>query len=445
MMSCNKRSRRSSATALFALAVLLVGCQPSSARDEQRPRPTPEPEQLRQALYEGYVTPPGVKQECLGRLVFDAPRDMQWGVGPLRFPWVRYGFNERMHGGHDDLWISGTQVLVLVESKQSDLRILVREVEAEKSIAIREYRARATTARRMMERSKSQLADPESGFTEEEKASIRKAVATDEQELAEIDKNIGLIEKSWHPMDLGLPDALGYQAGPDLHAFLLRNGRVYKFLRASGEGDPPFDQRKREFLELVQRFQPRKLHEIPTVRGICVPFGFIPDDGTLPARIEVSLRSLEHPGVIYTIGSKVVGEQGVNGSEPALLKAIGRAGGAGFALGLGREVKAIGPGKALIGALPAQQGGIAMNVADEGQPVVHGYSVYTGYGGWGHSRVLPALTVDMRSFTKKQEPELVNRNPPPLKEAMARYEALLKSIRLRPTQPPMPELAAATK
>lgn len=445
MMSCNKRPYRSGATALITLVVLLVGCQPSNARDEQRPRPTPEPERLRQALHEGYTSPAGAKQECLGRLVFEAPRAMQWGIGPSRFDGYRYGFNERMHGGHDDLWVAGTQIHVLTDSKRAAIESLADNIDARKHNIIRDYRDKVELLKGMNEDRAERLRAPSSEFTEEDKVGIRNAIARDQQRILDIQTDIGLIEKSWHPIDLGIPDALGYQAGPDLHAFLLRDGRVYKFLRASGEGDPPFDQRKREFLELVHGFQPRKLHEIPTGRGICVPFGFIPDDGTLPARIEVSLRSLEHPGVIFTIGSKVVGEQGVNGSEPALLKAIGRAGGAGFALGVGRDVKAIGPGKALIGALPAQQGGIAMNVADDGQPVVHGYSVYTGYGGWGHSRVLPALTVDMRSFNKKQEPELVDRNPPPLKDAMARYEALLKSIRLRPTQPPMPELAPATR
>jgi hypothetical protein len=65
--------------------------------------------------------------------------------------------------------------------------------------------------------------------------------------------------------------------------------------------------------------------------------------------------------------------------------------------------------------------------------------VYTGYGGWGGSAVLPAIVVDMRSFTKEQERAL-KKNPPPLDESLQRLDALLKSIRLRPTTPPMPEL-----
>ncbi len=85
-----------------------------------------------------------------------------------------------------------------------------------------------------------------------------------------------------------------------------------------------------------------------------------------------------------------------------------------------------------------------MNVADPGKPPVRSYSVYTGYAGWNHSRVLPAITVNLRSFTKEQEPTL-KADPPPFEESLARLEALLKSIRLRPTEPQMPELVEVNK
>ncbi|HET7865369.1 MAG TPA: hypothetical protein VFL86_13280 [Burkholderiaceae bacterium] len=146
--------------------------------------------------------------------------------------------------------------------------------------------------------------------------------------------------------------------------------------------------------------------------------------------------------MIYTVGTGVVLERGIDDSEPSGLKAIARAGGAGLGVALagGRDIKRIGPRAARIGALSAEQGGISMNVADAGKPAVNGYSVYTGYGGWGHSRVLPYITVDMRSFTMEQEPTL-KVNPPPVDESLARLDELLKSIRLRPTDVPMPELA----
>lgn len=49
---------------------------------------------------------------------------------------------------------------------------------------------------------------------------------------------------------------------------------------------------------------------------------------------------------------------------------------------------------------------------------MRGYSVYTGYSGWMHSRVLPAITVNLRSFTKEQEPSL-KADPPSFEEGLA--------------------------
>ncbi|MNR68813.1 hypothetical protein D3C85_1936150 [compost metagenome] len=54
--------------------------------------------------------------------------------------------------------------------------------------------------------------------------------------------------------------------------------------------------------------------------------------------------------------------------------------------------------------------------------------------------MLPSILVDMRSYTRLEAPEL-SVNPPPFDQSMERLSALLGSIRLRPTQPPMPELA----
>jgi len=101
--------------------------------------------------------------------------------------------------------------------------------------------------------------------------------------------------------------------------------------------------------------------------------------------------------------------------------------------------KSFGPRPAHIGALSADQGGISLNVADPGKPPVYNYSVYTGYAGWPNSQVLPYITVDMRSFTRQQDKSL-KADPPPFDESLARLDKLLKSIRLRPTQPAMPEI-----
>lgn len=78
-------------------------------------------------------------------------------------------------------------------------------------------------------------------------------------------------------------------------------------------------------------------------------------------------------------------------------------------------------------------------MAAPGKPLTPGYGMFTGYGGWANSQVLPFITVNMLAFTRYQEPTF-KAYPPPFKETLQRHDALLKSIRPRPTEPTMPEL-----
>jgi hypothetical protein len=140
----------------------------------------------------------------------------------------------------------------------------------------------------------------------------------------------------------------------------------------------------------------------------------------------------------------IAGEHGIERPESPLFQATARAstGVFGGALTQGRDTQSVGPKPVNIGALAGSMGGVSMNVADLGKPPVRSYSVYAGYGGWMHSQVLPIITVNMRSFTKEQEPSLKS-DPPAFEESLGRMEELLKTIRLRPTVPVMPELNAA--
>lgn len=264
------------------------------------------------------------------------------------------------------------------------------------------------------------------------------------KEISDDQTSIERIEADWQSLDLGLPDSLGYAAGPTLYAFLLRDGRAYRFMSTGGAHEAPFAERKMAFMDMLQRFRVRQLYEIPTELGLCIPYGFIPDDGRGHFRMEVSWRYTDRPGVLYTIGTAVVGERGLPHGESPVLQATARAGASVLSGGLmaGRQVRSVGPRPVKMGALTAYQGGFSVNVADEGQRPVFSYNVYTGYGGWMHSRVLPAITVNLRSFTPEQDRSL-KVNPPPFDESLQRLDAVLQSIRLRPTDQPMPEMLEA--
>ena len=432
------------------LLTLLMGCEPSSAQNTERvapKEPKPSAEQLRQATHPEYATPPNAKQECLGRLVFDAPREMQWGINaPGSWSGDRFRFTEEMHGGQDYVGVGNVKIVVSAPAKRSHIESMAESADARKVIAIRDYETSIETDKRRIQNMSAKLKDPSRNVNGEDTSSWPQAIEEIKKQIADIETSIANLQKDWHPMDLGLPDSLGYAAGPTLYAFLLREGRAYQFMSTGGQGEPKFEERERAFLDMIKRFQVRKMHDIPKAPGICIPYGFIPDDGRGHFRVEVSMRYADRPGVIYTIGTAVAGERGIEGPESSFLQATARAatGTLSGAMTAGREAKNIGPRVTTIGALPAHQGGISMNVADPGKPPVRSYSVYTGYGGFMHSRVLPNITVNMQSFTKLQEPTL-KADPPPIEESLARLDALLKSIRLRPTDPVMPELAEAMR
>jgi hypothetical protein len=430
------------------LLALLGGCNPSSAQNGKpaaKPEPKPNAEQLRQAINPGYVTPPGSKQECLGRLVFDAPREMQWGINaPGAWSGNRFRFTKDMHGGQDYVGVGNVKVVVSAPAKRADIERMARATDAEMHIAIRDYQTSIETDQGRIDEFQSLLDDPSKNTERWDTSTYPNAIAEIKKQITDAKTSIANLQKDWHPMDLGQPDSLGYAAGPTLYAFLLRDGRAYQFMSTGGEGEPRFEDRERAFRDMIKHFQVRKMHDIPKTPGICIPYGFFPDDGRGHFRIEVSMRYADRPGVIYTIGTTVVGERGNDGPDSTLLQATARAA-AGTLTGVlsaGRDTKSIGPRVVSIGALPGHQGGISMNVAEPDKPPVRSYSVYTGYAGWNHSRVLPAITVNVRSFTKEQESTL-KADPPPFDESLVRLDVLLKSIRLRPTEPVMPELAEA--
>lgn len=423
---------------------LLSACQPSSAQLDLEGPSRPTHEQLHEATHAGHQTPAGGSQECLGRLVWDlGAQPMEWGVmAPGAWSGDKFRFSEHVHGGQDYVGAANISMVVSQPAKWEDIESMQESADARKGIAINHYEDRIKVKKGIVADLEEFIADPSKAPPRDDVSRYPAIIEEYKKEIREAQASIAGLKQDWHPIDLGLPQSLGYAAGPTLYAFLLRDGRAYNFMSVGGEGEAPFDERKKAFLDMLQRFKVRKLYEIPRERGLCIPYGFIPDDGTGHFRMEVSMRYQDRPGVIYTIGTAVVGERGIEQGESPMLQATARSAASLLAGGLteGREVKSIGPRPVQIGALPAYQGGFSLNVAEPGQPPVFNYSVYTGYAGWDHSRVLPAITVNLRSFTKEQDPS-IKENPPPIEESMQRLDALLKGMRLRPTDQPMPELA----
>ena len=54
---------------------------------------------------------------------------------------------------------------------------------------------------------------------------------------------------------------------------------------------------KKHFNAFLKGFRLRPLYEIPKQQGVCIPYGFIADDGTTPRNIAVTMRLTDHPDV----------------------------------------------------------------------------------------------------------------------------------------------------
>jgi hypothetical protein len=432
----SKRLARALCATVFAL---LAACGLADAQHEASTRDPapPSTEQLRLATHPGYTTPPGVRQECLGRLVFDAPRDIEWGLSRSGL-WSgdHFRFTENMHGDDEHVDIGNIGVVVLAPAKWSDIERMQSGTNAEKNIAIRDYQNHLESLKRRIERKEAMLKDPNLNVNNEDLSEIPPAIEEHKRDIAEIETHIAGLQSDYHPIDLGLPQSLGYAAGPTLYAFILRDGRAYQFMSTGGDHAPSFEVRQAAFLDFLKRFRTRALYEIPKEPGICFPYGFFADDGTSHSGTVVSFRFKDRPGVIYTFGAQVAGELGFEG-EAALVQATSTA--TAGRMGIGRDPKTLGPRQFKIGALPGWQGGFSLNVAPEGKPELRNYELYAGTEGAPHSRALQAIRLVMRSFTREQEPSLKT-NPPPIEESSKRFDELLESIRLRPTDPVLPEL-----
>ncbi len=442
----------------------LIGC--SRAQDAAKPAnamPIIDAATLQEGVNPRYVTPAGVKQECVGRQVFDAPWEMEWGV--YRYAWEdrRSGFSEVLQSGSEVLYV-GDDLRIHVSkddrratpgddrerSAQQFLDDWIASRKLRNAAGIRNYTQLSESPRRLIKR----LTELKRKTRDQKKLqSIDREINGYKKEIADNERTIVEIKEDNPELDMGMPDARGWGG----EAIVLRNGYAYQFESSGSSSEEDADestgkktkqetatlvaQSRATFVKAVQNFRYRKLYEIPKGRGICVPYGFWPDDGTATYHTNATLRWADRPNVLYHFDTGTVTRLG---SELTGMKAGAVAG-----MGLGsifqaeatkRVKQRIGPRPALIGGLRGEQGGAVLNVADDDKPPVLNYMMYTGYGGYGGSQVLPFVIVEMKSYTKEQEPALKD-NPPPFDESVQRLERFLKSVRLRPTDVPMPELS----
>lgn len=379
-----------------------------------------------------------VKSECLGRLVFEVGKEIQWPVYyrpdyPANL--FNRSFGKQVAAPGDIMRFGSTNIAV------------IGSVEGVKKEEIFESTPAALEAHLL-----DRIASTRSYIAElkEKKASVHE-VAEEERWIQGWQKTIKEDREVFEGYDPGVPASQGYWRsiieGNDetnrysvLRAYLTRGEHIYIFESAVRMKTPSDKEKhKRNFSHMLTTFRTRAPNEIPSEPGVCFPFGFIPDDGRTVVEFKQSLRFTDAPAVLYTIETGTV--------HPRRLKTTVFMAAAHSSMNPPpadeeSDVKAvvtqrIGPHSISMGGVKAMQGGVVMK-AEAGGKKYDVYNVYSGYSGWLGTAVLPYMLVEMHSVNMQRATEL-KEFPPPFAQSKERLDVILKSMRWRPTNPAMSE------
>ncbi|AXV79176.1 hypothetical protein CJO79_19605 (plasmid) [Ralstonia solanacearum] len=461
-----RSSKRQLAGYLMAIALAVFGCssyagervlkevEVTNRLGERVKIPNPSREDRLEATAPGYVTPAGGRMECLGRLMFDVPNgaNFEWAVPSGA---SKYGAYERLSQYFDNGTGRGR-----IEIETPELRTVfavygpVTPVLRDEFLNDRQHMNKATLSgllsaeKRQKERIEMFRQNPELAGP-----GIRELL---DDELKSIEQDIADLKADRYQkaIDLGRPDSAAYRSDDHkLASSYLRGsivlGKHLVAFESMLRADIPLHGRPTEaqwtaaedaLRKLVSQLQARELYEIPKERGFCLPYAFLRDDGTFGNEISASFRLADSPAVIYKLNFAAV--PAGTPSATTLINATGRsmAGLVGSSPEGMKVTQRLGPRPVKIGALTSEQGGVVVEAQRPGKPPREGYHAYAGNAGWSGSQILPTIEVVMESASRERYPKL-NADAPPYAEARPRFDALLKSIRLRSTVPPMPELS----
>ncbi|MGF6182283.1 hypothetical protein ABIB42_003315 [Massilia sp. UYP32] len=411
------------------------------------PSRIPDAKRVLEVTAPNYRPVAGLESECLGRLVFEVKNKIEWPVY-YNVPhgsgfWGR-SFSNNVRSSGDTLRFGNTYIAVIGSVSGSSKEKIFDITPPAREANLRELIERS---RRYIDEQRRENKDAES---------LRREVKQREEFIQMWQKSIEEMREKFEPFDPGVPASYGYWTSTleggiymtkysNYRAYLTRGDYIYIF-ESTVKMDTPAakEAHRRDFSAMLKSFRPRALHEIPTEPGVCIPYGFIPDDGRTVVEFKQSLRFPDAPGVLYTIETGTVHPRR---SKAPLLHALAHA-------SINpppqmREdearpvvIKRIGPQSVKMGGLSASQGGVVLQAGLEGQKYDI-YNVFTGYGGWLGTYVLPYILVEMHTVNRAVATE-ITQHPPPFEQSKQRLDTLLGGMRWRPTSPPMAEFSSAS-
>lgn len=436
----------------LAIALILLGrvsnvlhaADLSVDATEVAPSRTPTPDDLLKITAPDYQKPVGVNSECFGRIMFEVNGVDEWPTYYRHmYPKGIFArsFSDNIGDPYDSMRFGDTFIAVVASTKKFPKENVFKATPFGRMVALqknieekRAYIARLKKAGKI---------------TDTDKAEIE----AQSQDIQRFETIIAEYGKKFEKFDTGLPNSEAYWTSEDssvdnsdlrsiLRAYLTRGDHIFVFesnVKMKTTADK--ENHKKKFSSVLSNFRPRAANEIPSERGVCVPFGFIADDGETPIAFKQSIRFSDAPGVLYTLSTGTVDPRNIKAAPLLAMAEAAISPPAPEKPGdpVPKVIQRIGPRMVKMGGLSASQGGVHLKLDQPGGKGYEIYSVFTGYGGWLGTTVLPYILVNMHTMNKNLAPEL-KEIPPPFAVSKSRMDLVVKSMRWRPTTPPMPEL-----
>lgn len=426
--------------------IFLLGCgrshgQASSQRNSsENVKSKPDATALVAITAPAYKIPAAGLQECLGRVVFEVGAGVQWPTfynGDNDFSRT---FSPHVFDSADLMNFGRVKIAVFEASDQETINQVKDELP---EFSIRRIEGYIREARQFLDEMKSgkrTSVNPDWAISRKNSAieGWNREISDLKTQYFEFDPQVPGGEGYGKTISLGGSREDNYS---ELRAFIVRGKYISMFESVRPLALMTKENHAQEFVRFLKNFRHRAEYEIPTEIGVCIPYGFIRDDGRTLVDIKQSFRMPDAPGVLYTIhtGSNEILRRSP-AREATSFASVGK-------MGTEEDVRVapfiterIDPRPYKIGGMTGLQGGVAARIVEAGAPPYETYQIFTGYSGWPAVESLPFILVELNTTTMFMAKEL-KQNPPPFKQSWGRLEKLLRSMRLRPTSPTMPGLA----
>lgn len=395
---------------MHALLVSVLTCLPLAAcgqGEDKLPAPFFEAVPFfdaAQAAHPGYVTPPGYKTECLGRHMLDLPTGVESADRFGRARKEEVGKNAFIYDDNGVFAEINHPVAVLNEIRES--------------------------ARWSIHKNNQDAKDRIGRWQEVVERETKENRLDDARQIeADIEKEKGKLQ-THHEIDLGIPDSYFRENKKSVFGTRWIDGRTYSFGVNIKEGES-FESAIARLKDLASRFRPRRPYEIPTEPGVCLPYGFIADDGKTAYDFKISFRLKSAPGVIHTLR---IGKNGADtfpmeaklfsATLPFLDGPVGKA-------AEQQKLRRIDLTKTFIGPYETSYAGFRVHPALKGKMSKdENYRIVSGISGLPQSDVVPFVYYEMNGHAQIMDPSLKTPSPP-LEQSLKPMHAILKSVRLR--------------